>query len=230
MRYAFLDPAEISISNPLFSGQGHILFGLEKEVYEFLSRSFVNPEFIHHMALPCYTWKQQSELSFSGQMHVILNKKTIDIACFKRGELKFLNSFEYSTPDDALYFISYTWKQTDMDQLKDRLFIFGDLEQKKALITNLKNYIHYVSEMELPTDVYLRNPELMQAPFIYLICMRIIVENMGAVVFSVSFFIRARPNDFAKENLFNVLANFIDLGINGRLGFSSREQAALHLN
>lgn len=165
MRYAFLNPAEISISNPLFSGQGHILFGLEKEVYEFLSRSFVNPEFIHHMALPCYTWKQQSELSFSGQMHVILNKKTIDIACFKRGELKFLNSFEYSTPDDALYFISYTWKQTDMDQLKDRLFIFGDLEQKKALITNLKNYIHYVSEMELPTDVYLRNPELMQAPF-----------------------------------------------------------------
>lgn len=165
IQYTFLTPSEICLSNPLISGQGRILFGLEKEVYEFLSRSFVNPEFIHHMTHPCNAWKQQSELSFSGQMHVILNKKTIDIACCKRGELTFLNSFDYTAPEDALYFISYAWKQADMDQLKDRLLLVGDMEYKKGLITNLKNYIHYVSEMELPADVYLRNPEIMQAPY-----------------------------------------------------------------
>jgi hypothetical protein len=165
MQYAFLAPTEIGLSNQLLSGKNRILFSIEKEVYGFLSRSFVNPEFIHHLTYPCNTWKRQSELSFSGQTHVILNRKTIDIACSKRGELVFLNSFDYTAPDDALYFISYVWKQTEMNQLKDRLFIFGHADYKKDLIASLKNYIHYVSEMELPTDAYLRNPEIMQAPY-----------------------------------------------------------------
>lgn len=165
MNYAFLAPSDICLSNTLISGQGRILFGLEKKVYEFLFRSFVHPEFIHHMTYPVNTWKRQSNLSFSGEMHVILNRKTIDIVCFKRGELLFLNSFAYSAPDDVLYFISYTWKQAGMDQLKDRLLIFGGADYKKDLISNLKNYIHYVSEMELPADAYLRNQEIMQAPY-----------------------------------------------------------------
>ena len=165
MQYAFLSPTQKSISDTLALGQGRIVYGIDQEVYEFLFRSFVNPKFFHHMALPFNTWKRQSELSFSGQMNVILNKKTIDIACFKRGEAVFLNSFEYTNSDDILYFISCTWKQIGLDQLKDRLYLFGDADYRKSLITTLKNYIHYVSEMELPADVYLRNKEIMQAPY-----------------------------------------------------------------
>lgn len=165
MQYAFLSPTQKCLSDTLDSGQGKTLFGIDQDVYEFLVRSFVNPKFIHHMTLPFGIWKQQSDLSFSNQMYVILNKKTIDIACFKRGEPVFFNAFEYTNSDDILYFILCAWRQTGLDQLKDKLYIFGETDSKKLLITSLQNYIHYVSEMELPADVYLRNKEILQAPY-----------------------------------------------------------------
>lgn len=164
MQYAFLTPQEV-LSTPLIPNESRLVFGLEQEVYEFFCRSFVNPQFIHHIDYPFKTWKQQSELAFSGQMYVLLHKKSVDIGCFKRGEPVFLNSFSYTSPNDILYFIACVWKQTEMNQLKDRLFIFGEVGYKKDLMLNLKNYIHYVSDMELPSDAYLRNPEIMQAPY-----------------------------------------------------------------
>lgn len=164
MQYAFLTPQEV-LSTPLIAGQNRIVYGIEQEVYEFLCRSFVNPEFIHHLSYPFKAWKQQNELAFSAHMYVLLHKKSIDIGCFKRGEPVFLNSFNYTSPDDVMYFITCVWKQMEMNQLKDRLLIFGDPGYKKELMLNLKNYIQYVSDMELPSDAYLRNPEIMQAPY-----------------------------------------------------------------
>ncbi|MDD4514224.1 DUF3822 family protein [Massilibacteroides sp.] len=164
-QYTFFSSSKKTLSTPIDPDSGKLLYEIDPEVYSFLSRSFINPEFIHHMALPLKNWKQQSALSFSGQMYVLLNNKTVDITCFRHGQPIFLNSFDYSTPEDILYFVSCIWKQAELDQLKDHLYIFGNADYKKDLMNNIRQYIHYVSEIELPADVYLRNPEIKQAPY-----------------------------------------------------------------
>ncbi len=165
MKYAFFNPMDIQLSNELKAKKGHLIFGIQKDVYEFLTRSFVKPEFIHHMTYPCNHWKVQNELAFSEHMNVILNKKTIDLACFKHGELIQINSYDYTSPDDVLYLITCAWQQAGLSQLKDRLCIFGNWDYKKDLISKLRLYIHYVSEMELPTDIYFSNPDIQKAPY-----------------------------------------------------------------
>lgn len=163
--YTFFAPPQKSLTNKSLSQKGRILFGIETEVYEFLCRSYIKPNFIHHMLRPLDYWKMQNELSVGGQMYVLINKKTIDIACFKRGELTFINSFNYNHPDDIFYFIVCTWNQTGLDQLKDRLHIYGNTEYQKTLISKLKTYIQYASELELPTDAYLQINEIKEAPY-----------------------------------------------------------------
>lgn len=163
--YTFLSPPQKCLVNSLPADKGRILFGIEPEVYEFLCRSYIKPEFIHHMTLPLLNWGKQNQISLGGQMQVLLNKRTIDIACYRRGELVLLNSFACNQIDDVVYFISSVWSQTGLDQLKDRLYVFGEPHVKKELTVRLREYIQYVSDIELPADAYLRNNEIMEAPY-----------------------------------------------------------------
>lgn len=162
--YTFLSTPSKTLENVLPSKE-RLLFAIEKDVYEFLCRSFIKPEFIHHLTLPLRHWEKQSELALCGQMYVLINKGNVDIACFKQGRLLFLNNFHYSHPNDLLYYIACSWKQVGLDQLKDRLFLFGDTKYKQSIRPHLFQYIHFVSDMELPTDAYLRNPDIKQAPY-----------------------------------------------------------------
>lgn len=164
MQHAYLSSVpQKMLSNTLAGEKEKLVFGIEKEMYAFLSRSFFNPRFFHHLSLPFNYWKKQSALSLSGQMYVLLNRKTIDICCFKNGEAVFVNSFSYHHADDVLYFIACTWRQVELNQLKDRLYLFGSPDYKPVLTDKLRNYIQYVSDMELPADAYLHDAEIMQA-------------------------------------------------------------------
>lgn len=165
LTYAYLAPEPKSLTNVLEEKGGKTIFGLDQEVYEFLCRSFINPRFIHHLTPALNFWRKQSKLSFPSLMYLLLNNRTMDIVCFKRGELTFINSFQYTHLNDVLYYISYAWKQNGLDQQQDHLFLFGEKKERDELIRLLKTYIQHVSEMEFPADVYLYNAEIMQAPY-----------------------------------------------------------------
>jgi len=165
MNFLFMKAETKNLDNVLQSVSGRILFGLDKSVYEFMSRSFVNPSFIHHMTPIINLWAKQANESLSGKMYVSINKKTIDVACFKEEKLVFLNSFEYSKPDDVLYIIACIWTQTRLDQLKDNLFIGGNYSFLKTLTDNLRTYIQHVNTMELPSEAYLMGDDVAKANF-----------------------------------------------------------------
>ena len=90
-----------------------VVFGMDEEVYEFCSRSLINPSFIHHMTPQLALWKQQSRMLIPRQLYVVLHRKMMDVVCFAQGKLLFVNTFEYDKPDDILYYILYVWKHTD---------------------------------------------------------------------------------------------------------------------
>ncbi|MDD2436797.1 MAG: DUF3822 family protein [Massilibacteroides sp.] len=165
IEYAFLSTPSKSLVNVLIPDKEKLIFEIVPEIYEFLCRSFIHPEFLHHMTLPLRYWEKQNLLALNKQMHVLIHKRTIDIACYKQEKRLFLNSFQYQHVDDILYYIAYSWKQSGLDQFKDRLFLFGEMKDKQTLMSRLRHYIHFVSDMELPADAYLRNAELKQASF-----------------------------------------------------------------
>ena len=55
------------------------------------------------------------------------------------------NTFEAHHLEDRLYFIFAVWKQLNLDQQRDELFLTGTLVDKDAMMTQLKRYILQVS-------------------------------------------------------------------------------------
>lgn len=152
------------LSNKLIGEHAELVFGMDEEVYEFCSRSLVNPHFIHHVSPLLSLWKKQSHARLPRQLYVVLSRRRMDVACYAQGNLLFVNSFEYEHTDDILYYILYVWKQTGMDQQKDQLRLFGDVPLRSAVTGTLRNYLQYIDPQEIPSEAYLMGSEVLQAP------------------------------------------------------------------
>ena len=153
LAFTFSSPEGRCLSNELKDEQAELVFGVDEDVYEFCSRSLVNP-----------LWKEQSRARLPRQLYVVLHRRRMDVACYAQGNLLFVNSFEYEHTDDILYYILYVWKQVGMDQQKDQLRLFGDVPLRNDITNTLRNYLQYIDPLEIPSEAYLMGPEVLQAP------------------------------------------------------------------
>ena len=152
------------LSNELKDEPAELVFGVDEDVYEFCSRSLVNPRFVHHVGPLLSLWKKQSRARLPRQLYVVLHRRRMDVACYAQGNLLFVNSFEYEHTDDILYYILYVWKQVGMDQQKDQLRLFGDVPLRNDITNTLRNYLQYIDPLEIPSEAYLMGSEVLQAP------------------------------------------------------------------
>lgn len=163
LNFSFSSP-KCCLSNALKDEPANLLFGVEEEVYEFCSRSLVNPCFIHYMTPVFSLLKKQSNKRHPRQLYAILHHKSVDIVCYEQGNLLFVNTFEYEQLEDILYYILYVWKQTGMNQQKDQLRLFGDVTLRGQIINVLRNYLQYIDPLEIPSEAYLMGSDVLQAP------------------------------------------------------------------
>jgi len=118
-----------------------MLYDLDSETYEFLSRSLVNPRFVHFMTPSLSLWQKNSLMNYPKQMYVALGRNNMEIACFEQGELLFLNSFAHDTENDVLYYILYACKQLIFNQLDDHVYFVGDSRRCQSIISLIKRYL-----------------------------------------------------------------------------------------
>ena len=57
LAFTFSSPEGYCLSNELKDEQAELIFGVDEEVYEFCSRSLINPRFVHHVT-PLLTLKE----------------------------------------------------------------------------------------------------------------------------------------------------------------------------
>ncbi len=153
-----------ALNNSCKESQVEIVFGMDRLIYEFCCRSLVNPQFVHPIRPLLSLWKKQSQNCLPKQMYVVLQKKSMDIACYERGQLLFVNSFGFEHSEDIIYYILYVWKQVGMDQLMDQIRLTGEPTLCNRTLGKLQTYLQYIAQIELPTETYSFGPALMQAP------------------------------------------------------------------
>lgn len=164
LSFAFSTPDERCLNYEIKDELAQLVFGMNEEVYEFCSRSLLNPRFIHYMGPLLSLWKKQSRARLPRQLYVVLHRKAMDVACYAQGSLLFVNTFGYEHPDDILYYILYVWKQTGMDQQKDQLRVFGEAALRSDITRTLRTYLQYIDPLEIPSEAYLLGSEVIQAP------------------------------------------------------------------
>lgn len=152
------------LDKPVGKKNVQVVFSLEEVIYEFCFRTLANPVFVPHILPLLEYWLNQSRFGLQKHMFVNLHEKVADIVCAHQGKLLFANTFSYEHPDDIVYYIIYVWKQLEMEQLSDSIYVFGETEVKKQIMEIIRNYIRKVFMMEIPSDVLLWGEDTLNAP------------------------------------------------------------------
>ncbi|MBR5298092.1 MAG: DUF3822 family protein, partial [Parabacteroides sp.] len=152
------------LSNTLKNEQAELVFGIEDEVYEFCSRSLVNPSFVHHIVPILPLLEKLSCNCLPKQLFVNLHHRSIDVIGYIQGTLVFVNSFEYNQMEDIVYYVLYVWKQISMNQQSDQLTLLGEFSVCQNLNKILRDYIQYIKLLDMPSDAYLLGAEVAKVP------------------------------------------------------------------
>jgi hypothetical protein len=143
--YCFQTDRNLKIlAQPLTDFYSFLLYGIDNEVYEFMIRSLANPQFIHFLSPMLSDWRKKSLKCYPKQIYAVIHDGVVEIVCFRQGELLLVNSFEYETENDIIYFIMYVCKQFSVSQLEDALFFCGDKTMCGKIMPVIKRYIAQV--------------------------------------------------------------------------------------
>jgi len=125
-----------------------VLHQMPKAIYQFINRSFVNPQFMHHLAPLIYYFQEKSRLSEVFRLVVNLYENDLDLLCFSHGTLILGNHFKVSRVQEALYYVLFVWKQLKMDQSKDLLYCCGTYALRSELLQGLEPFIRNIVPMD----------------------------------------------------------------------------------
>ena len=164
LAFTFSSPEGRCLSNELKDEPAELVFGVDEDVYEFCSRSLVNPRFVHHVGPLLSLWKKQSRARLPRQLYVVLHRRRMDVACYAQGKLLFVNSYPIDQSDDIVYYILYVWKQAGLDQEKDQLLLAGESSSQMRVLERLRAYLRHVKPVEIPSEAYLLGTDVTKAP------------------------------------------------------------------
>jgi len=165
MKFLFSENNGRILSHSLQIAEVTILHQLPENIYEFFQRSFVNAEFIHHTASLIAYFQERSKTVNANKMIVNKNGNGLDILCFSRGKFLLGNHFTCNRPEDALYYILFTWKQLDFNQQEDFIYLAGDISSKKELLEKLKLYIHNIIPVNIVPEEHFDRIDTNAIPF-----------------------------------------------------------------
>ena len=162
--FCFTKPDGFCLNDTLQDGDAEIVFSMEEEVYGFCSRSLLHPHFSHPMKYVLALWRKQSLASDKRQLYAVVEQKRLDLACYKQGQLLFVNSFRIDNAEDVVYYILYVWKQLGLDQRADQLYLQSESSLRVSVAEILQTYLRKVSPMEIPAEAYLCGADVAKAP------------------------------------------------------------------
>ncbi|MDR2041827.1 MAG: DUF3822 family protein [Tannerella sp.] len=155
MSFVFSTPGHKILCEPLPALEAHMVYSLPEEIHAFCCRSLIAPQFTHALTPVLLRWRERNLPCFRKQLFVSVHENTMDAACYDRGALTFLNSFDTGNAADLLYYILYIWKQTGMDQGEDQLLLFAPAPLYGEVEETLRKYVNHVvpASVRVPLDI-----------------------------------------------------------------------------
>ena len=126
------------------------LFETNKNLYDFLQRTFPYAEYTHYITVLLQYFLKQRVIGEPGRMFIRIHNDDLSIFCFRANQIEAVNSFSCHDINDAAYFILTLWDRLRFDQLVDGLHVAGNSDKKPELITILSRFIENVIPMKNP--------------------------------------------------------------------------------
>jgi hypothetical protein len=158
-------PGKVLSENIGLDNDKQLVFDVDKEVYEFLSRNLFSPVFTHHVSpLQHFFNLNSGKTELFSRMYLYFWEAEVDVFLTRNGEIQTIQSFTNQSDHDLLYFVINIWKSFDMNQLNDRLFLAGDSDKYGTLIPLFSKYIQYVEQKGAPSEAFLLGEDAVKTP------------------------------------------------------------------
>lgn len=124
------------------------VYAVNRELKTVIEDNFSGYEFTQ-MALPCLMKRMKDGtkgMALYKTLWAYFNDKSMHIFAFDAmARLLFFNSFTAATPSDRAYLLLGVWKHLNLNQMKDKLRLMGDIPEKEALAAILHDFIQNYS-------------------------------------------------------------------------------------
>ena len=165
MQLLFTENEGITLNHIISYTRISVLYQIPEDIHRFMIRSFVNPEFIHYSAPVIAYFLEEVKKADFRRMIVILQEKGLDIFCFSGNTFLLGNYFPCKGLSDALYYILFTWKQLQFNQLNDYLHITGNVAFKDELLNKLAPYLQQIRQLAVSPAVHFEGVNTETIPF-----------------------------------------------------------------
>lgn len=133
------------------------LFAVNKDLLTVVSDHYHD---VVCMPLMQPVWHYLHHRSFIGvhrKLFAHFHDGLLELFSFERNRFVFSNRYEVKHQKDAVYFIFFVWKELALDQLKDELYLSGDILNREELLPELQKNIKKVAVIN-PTADFNRAP------------------------------------------------------------------------
>ncbi len=126
------------------------LFGVQKDLYDFLQRTFPFAGFTHHVTPLLQYFLRQRIMGEKERMCVYVYENELSIFCFRNATIEAVNTFPCTNINDAAYFILSLWDKLHFNQLSDGLYVAGSSNEKAELLNIISRFIQNVVPVNNP--------------------------------------------------------------------------------
>lgn len=144
------DKNKVVLRNSITSCKIENIFGIPKQLYDFLQRTFPGAEYIHHVTPLLQYFLKQPTIGENGRIFVHMTNDDISVFCFRSNRVEAVNTFFCTDVNDAAYYILSLWDKLKFNQQNDGLHIAGLSDKKADLITVLSRFIENVTPVSNP--------------------------------------------------------------------------------
>lgn len=122
------------------------LFALNRDLRTVIEDHYEDVRYVHLMQP---VWDYLHRRSFLGNRRKLYvyfhDNNQLEIFSFERNHFIFYNRYKARSIKDMVYFILFVWKQLALDQMRDELFLLGDIPEKDNLLKALRLYVQMVA-------------------------------------------------------------------------------------
>ncbi|MBW9200242.1 DUF3822 family protein [Bacteroidales bacterium SW299] len=136
---------EIILCNILSKSNIAILFSIDKLTHQLLSDYFPKARFFASISptIEYLTLRSRKNGNSRAEVFAILHQKSLDLLAFKNQKPVLANSFKASNMNDKCYYLLNLWKQLNLDQQQDVLYV-DSKQPKQDLMKSLALYLQNI--------------------------------------------------------------------------------------
>lgn len=142
-----------------------VLSGIEPELRRFINRTYQRVTITSHIAALCRYAIVTGSHGNKVKMLANIRPDSLDVVVSDGHRLLMANTFSYSSPDDAVYYLLAVRRQLGLDAHTDEILMAGNQAKREILTPMLRNFVARVMPVIFPPRMFKAGRDAMLAPF-----------------------------------------------------------------